>query len=129
MMRIVELMETDPDPFGFNDLYFIQQVEDSKRLNDTTGTLHHHFSIGYDGSRPGKASPGQQHFQSEKHDTGSGYCAPATLGARILRGDKEVSIFGNMYKVNADVERMDSYSGHADYSEMIQFLECQDKTK
>jgi len=33
--HIVELMETDPDPFGFNDLYFIQQVEDSKRLNDT----------------------------------------------------------------------------------------------
>jgi metallo-beta-lactamase family protein len=32
--RILELMESDPDPFGFNDLYFIQQVEDSKRLND-----------------------------------------------------------------------------------------------
>jgi metallo-beta-lactamase family protein len=32
--KMLELMETDPDPFGFNDLYFITQVEDSKRLND-----------------------------------------------------------------------------------------------
>jgi len=126
---IVELMETDDDPFGFNDLFFIQQVEDSKRLNDTTepciiisasgmmeaGRIKHHLanSISY----------------SKNTVLAVGYCAPATLGARIIRGDKEISIFGNMYKVNADVERLDSYSGHADYSELIQFLDCQDKSK
>src|SRR3990172_10330724 len=32
--EITEMLETDPDPFGFNNLYFIQQVEDSKKLND-----------------------------------------------------------------------------------------------
>jgi metallo-beta-lactamase family protein len=127
--RIVELMETDDDPFGFNDLFFIQQVEDSKRLNDSTepciiisasgmmeaGRIKHHLanSISY----------------SKNTVLAVGYCAPATLGARIIRGDKEISIFGNMYKVNADVERLDSYSGHADYSELIQFLDCQDKSK
>jgi len=58
-----------------------------------------------------------------------GYCAPTTLGARILRGDKEISIFGNVYQVNANIERLDSYSGHADYNEMLQFLDCQDKGK
>jgi metallo-beta-lactamase family protein len=31
--------------------------------------------------------------------------------------------------VNADVERLDSYSGHADYNEMLQFLACQDTGK
>jgi metallo-beta-lactamase family protein len=58
-----------------------------------------------------------------------GYCSPRTLGAKILRGDKEVSIFGTIYPVKADIERIDSYSGHADYGELIQFLACQDKSQ
>jgi metallo-beta-lactamase family protein len=58
-----------------------------------------------------------------------GYCAPSTLGARILRGDKEVSIHGNTYEVKAEICRIDSYSGHGDYREMIEFLGCQDKSK
>ncbi len=78
--RMLELMETDPDPFGFNDLYFVQQVEDSKKLNDTPGTLCDHFGIGDDGSRQGQTSPGQQHFQCEKHDTGSWILLPHYTG-------------------------------------------------
>jgi metallo-beta-lactamase family protein len=126
---ILELMETDPDPFGFNDLYFIQQVEDSKKLNDLeepciiisasgmmeAGRVKHHLANSISNSK--------------NTILAVGYCSPATLGARILRGDKEVSIFGNRYKVNAEIERIDSYSGHADYNEMIEFLGCQDKAK
>ena len=52
-----------------------------------------------------------------------------TYVGRILRGDKQVSIFGTMYDVKADVERIESYSGHGDYKEMMNYLECQDKTK
>jgi len=57
-----------------------------------------------------------------------GYCSPSTLGARILRGDKEVSIHGTVYKVNAEVRKIESFSGHADYREMIDFLGCQEKS-
>ncbi len=57
-----------------------------------------------------------------------GYCAPSTLGARILRGDKEVSIHGVVHEVRADIRKIDSFSGHADYKEMIDFLDCQDKS-
>jgi metallo-beta-lactamase family protein len=127
--RMLELMETDPDPFGFNDLYFVQQVEDSKKLNDLqepcviisasgmmeAGRVKHHLANNISNSK--------------NTILAVGYCSPTTLGARILRGDKEVSIFGNVYKVNADVERLDSYSGHADYNEMLQFLACQDTGK
>lgn len=127
--RMLELMETDPDPFGFNDLYFVQQVEDSKKLNELqepcviisasgmmeAGRVKHHLA---------------NNISNAKNTIlAVGYCSPTTLGARILRGDKEVSIFGNVYKVNADVERLDSYSGHADYNEMLQFLACQDTGK
>jgi metallo-beta-lactamase family protein len=127
--EILRLMETDPDPFGFNDLYFIQKVDDSKRLNDTDEPC---IIISASGMmEAGRVKHHLANSISNPKNTilAVGYCSPATLGARILRGDKEVSIFGNVYKVNADVERIDSYSGHADYSEMIGFLGCQDKTK
>ena len=54
-----------------------------------------------------------------------GYCAPTTLGAKIMRGDKKVSIFGNIYNVNAKLARIDAYSGHGDYKELIRYLSCQ----
>lgn len=126
---ILDSMEKDPDPFGFNDLYFIQEVEDSKKLNDIqepciiisasgmmeAGRVKHHLANSISNPRNTLLAVG--------------YCSPTTLGARILRGDREVSIFGNIYQVNADIERIDSYSGHADYNEMIQFLGCQDRKK
>ena len=34
-----------------------------------------------------------------------------------------------MYKVNADVRKIDSFSGHGDYNEMIGFLNCQNKSE
>jgi metallo-beta-lactamase family protein len=58
-----------------------------------------------------------------------GYCSPNTLGAKLLRGEKRVSIFGTELEVKADIERIDAYSGHADYKEMIDFLSCQDNSK
>ena len=59
-----------------------------------------------------------------------GYCSPLTLGAKILRGDQEVSIFGTKYKVKAEIARLDSYSGHGDYPEMLHYLtSCQDPSK
>ncbi len=31
----IKVLETDPDPFGFNSLFYITRVEDSKKLNDS----------------------------------------------------------------------------------------------
>jgi metallo-beta-lactamase family protein len=58
-----------------------------------------------------------------------GYCTPNSLGGKIKAGEKEVKIFGKFHEVNAEVEIIDSYSAHADYSELIKFLSCQDKSK
>ena len=58
-----------------------------------------------------------------------GYCAPTTLGARILGGEKQISIFGTPHTVNAEVFKIDAFSGHADYQEMEQYLRCQNPEK
>ena len=58
-----------------------------------------------------------------------GYCEPSTLGAKIMRGDETVSIFGQTHKVRAELRRIDSFSGHGDYEEMIRYISCQDSKK
>lgn len=123
---ILEVMETDPDPFGFNTLFYILRAEDSKKLNHITKPC---IIISASGMmEAGRVKHHLANSISNPRNTvlAVGYCAPATLGARILRGDRQVSIHGNLYEVNADVRRIDSYSGHGDYNEMLQFLGCQD---
>ena len=126
---VLEVMETDPDPFGFNSLYYITHHMDSKRLNTykkpcviisasgmmEAGRIKHHLASAIS--------------NSNNTILAVGYCAPSTLGARILRGDKEVSIHGEKYPVKARIERIDSFSGHGDYKEMGDYLLCQDTGK
>ena len=54
-----------------------------------------------------------------------GYCSPNTLGAQLKNGSSMVRIFGEEKMVRADIEVMDSFSAHADYQEMIEYLSCQ----
>ena len=125
---ILEVMERDSDPFGFNSLFYIKRHEDSKKLNDIKKPCVIISASGM--MEAGRVKHHLANSISNPRNTilAVGYCAPSTLGARILRGDKEVSIHGNIYPVNADIKRIDSYSGHGDYKEMINYLSCQDKS-
>ncbi len=122
-----EVLERDPDPFGFVNLFYINRVEDSKKLND-----HKQPCVIISASGMMEAGRVKHHLANNISDPRNtilivGYCAPTTLGARIGRGDKEVSIFGVVHEVKADIKRIESFSGHADYKELISFLSCQDK--
>jgi metallo-beta-lactamase family protein len=120
--EILALMHTDPDPFGFNSLTYIIRQEDSKKLNDYKNPC-----IIISASGMMEAGRIKHHLANNISDPKNsvlivGYCAPATLGARIAAGEKEVSIHGNIYRVNAEIFEIDSFSGHGDYTEMIIFL-------
>lgn len=126
---VQEVMETDPDPFGFSSLHYIRSAEDSKKLN----TLHEPCII-ISASGMMEAGRIKHHLANNISNPRNtilavGYSSPSTLGARILRGDSEVSIFGQVHKVRAKIERIEAFSGHGDYKEMIQYLSCQDKDK
>jgi metallo-beta-lactamase family protein len=123
-----DVLEKDPDPFGFDNLYYINKVEDSKKLND-----HKKPCVIISASGMMEAGRIKHHLANNISDPKNtilivGYCAPTTLGAKIGRGDKEVSIFGTVYDVKAEVEKIESFSGHGDYKEMISFISCQDKS-
>lgn len=128
--HVREVMKTDPDPFGFNNLHYIKNVEDSKKLNGREGPC-----IIISSSGMMEAGRIKHHVANNVSDARNtilivGYCSPTSLGARIQQpGLKEISIFGEMHPVKAKIERIEGFSGHGDYNEMKQFLLCQDATQ
>lgn len=126
---ILEMMERDPDPFGFNTLHYTKSVEESKALNSYDKPC-----VIISASGMAEAGRVKHHLANNISNPKNtilfvGYCAPTTLGARIMNGPKTISIHGFEYEVNAEIRRIESYSGHGDYKEMIQFLQCQDYSK
>ena len=51
-----------------------------------------------------------------------GYQAPGTLGRKIVDGEKKVKIFGEEINVNARIEYIEGYSGHADQEWLLNFI-------
>lgn len=119
----------DSDPFGFNRLHYIKKADDSKALNSDPRPC---III----SASGMAEAGRiKHHIANNIDNPQntilvvGYCSPTSLGARIQEpGRKEISIFGEMHPINAKIMRIEAFSGHGDYKEMKDFINCQDKS-
>lgn len=117
------------NPFGFNSLTFTTSVEDSKALNKKEGPM---IIISADGMC--EAGRVLYHLANEISNARNtimivGYMAENTLGRKIFDGQKEVRILGDLYQVNAKVERCNGFSAHADYSEMIEWLNEMDTSR
>ena len=123
--RVQKVMETDDDPFYFPGLRFIEAVEESKQLEHKTepciiisasgmadaGRIRHHI---------------KNNIEFERNTILLvGYCDPQSLGGQLMGGAKEVSIFSQEYRVNADVEVMRSMSAHGDVDDLCRYLACQ----
>ncbi len=122
------VMKYDSDPFGFNSLKYIKNVDESKALNDSSKPC-----IIISSSGMAEAGRIKHHIANNVANAANtiliiGYCSPTSLGARIQQpGLKEISIFGEIRPVNATISRIEAFSGHGDYNEMIDFLNCQDQ--
>jgi metallo-beta-lactamase family protein len=51
-----------------------------------------------------------------------GYQAAGTRGRLLVDGAREIKLLGRLYPVAAHIERIDSMSAHADYSEIMRWL-------
>ncbi len=126
---IKHYMEKDDDPFGFNNLVYIQDAEESKALNDYKEPC---IIISASGMMEAGRIKHHLHNNIGKENCTLlivGFVPPNSLGHRLLRGDKQVKIFGEVHDVKINIAAINSYSAHADYNEMIQFLSCQQKQK
>ncbi len=106
------------DPFGFNKLTYITDVEDSKALNGKEGPM---VII----SASGMAETGRilHHLANNIRDERNiilmvGYCAENTLGRKLIEKEPVVKIHGDEYKVKAEVIVINSLSAHADSNEL-----------
>ena len=52
----------------------------------------------------------------------SGYQAAGTRGRRLVDGEREVKIHGDLVPVNARIEQLHSMSAHADVEELLRWL-------
>ncbi|MCA1963318.1 MAG: MBL fold metallo-hydrolase, partial [Prosthecobacter sp.] len=107
------------DPFGFEGLRLIRSVDESKALNKIKGPT---III----SASGMAESGrilhhlrQNITQPENILLFVGYCAENTLGWKLRNGYTHVNILGDDFPVRAEIETLDSFSGHADHDEML----------
>ena len=123
--EILAYIKKDGDAFDFPNLHYVADVEQSKAIN---GSEEPCIIIAPSGMA--EAGRIKHHIKNNIEDPTTtilmvGYASPNSLGGALKRGDKEVTIFGERYAVNARIEIMDSFSAHGDYREMLQFLSCQ----
>ena len=118
-----DTLRFDDDPFGFNTLHYITDIRDSKRLNTDSKP-----AIIISASGMLEAGRIKHHVANHISDPSCtilivGYCAPTTLGARIQEpGLKWISIFGLDRKIKAQITKIEGFSGHGDWKEMIDYL-------
>lgn len=113
-----ELVREGVEPLVPPNLVTVGRVDESKRLNSLTGPA---III----SASGMATGGRilHHLRQRLPDPSNtvvfvGYQADGTRGRRILDGEGEVKIFGEMVPVRAQVRSIQSLSAHADADEL-----------
>ena len=122
-----EYLLIDDNPFGFNTLTYVRQVEVSKSLNDTKEP-----SIIISSSGMMNAGRVRHHLFNNMDNPKNtllivGYCSPDTPGGMLRGGIEKLKLFGEWKPVLMDVEIMDSFSAHADRGEIYDFIKNQKK--
>ena len=117
------------NPFGFNSLQFVTSVDESKSLNQKEGPM---VIISADGMC--EAGRILHHLANNISDSRNtillvGYMAENTLGRRLRNRETEVKIMGDWFKVNASIEQINAFSAHADYEEMVEWLNSFDTSR
>ncbi|HMI04546.1 MAG TPA: MBL fold metallo-hydrolase [Pedobacter sp.] len=123
---VKQVMKTDDDVFNFKGLKFIENVEESKALNDDPRPC---VII----SSSGMAEGGRVRHHI-KNNIGNrkntilmvGYASPGSLAGQLIAGRHKVWMFRQEYDVVADVRSIQSMSAHGDYEDLLQFLKCQE---
>ena len=111
-------------PFSFPNLKCTPETEDSKDISKsddpsiviagsgmcTAGRIRHHIRHG---------------IENPKNTVlFVGYQAPGSLGRVLLDGVKEIRMMGRLFDVKAEIQRIGSFSAHADQNGLTQWLQA-----
>ena len=120
--EVREEIQRGDNPLEFPGLQFTQTAEESKALNEIQEP-----SIIISASGMCEVGRIKHHLKHNLWNPNStilfvGYQAPGTLGAKIVNGEKKVKIFGEEIAINARIEYIEGYSGHADQEWLLNFI-------
>ncbi len=120
--EVKEEMQKGDHPLEFPGLQFTTTVEESRALNESKVP-----SIIISASGMCDVGRIKHHLKHNLWNPNStilfvGYQAPGTLGRKIVDGAKKVKIFGEEVAVNARIEYIEGYSGHADQEWLLNFV-------
>ena len=115
-------IERGDNPLEFPGLQFTQTADESRALNESNIP-----SIIISASGMCEVGRIKHHLKHNLWNPNStilfvGYQAPGTLGSKIVNGEKNVKIFGEDIAVNARIEYIEGYSGHADQEWLLNFI-------
>ena len=115
-------IEHGDNPLEFPGLQFTQTADESRALNESSIP-----SIIISASGMCEVGRIKHHLKHNLWNPNStilfvGYQAPGTLGAKIVGGEKKVKIFGEEIAINARIEYIEGYSGHADQEWLLNFI-------
>ena len=120
--EIQEKIKRGDNPLEFRGLQFTPTAEESKALNED-----HTPAIILSASGMCEVGRIKHHLKHNLWNPNStilfvGYQAPGTLGRSIVEGAEKVKIFGEEIAINARVEYIEGYSGHADQTWLLNFI-------
>ena len=117
-----EVIKSGDNPLEFPGLKFTKTADESKALNENDEP-----SIIISASGMCEVGRIKHHLKHNLWNPKStilfvGYQAKGTLGDQIVNGAKKVKIFGEEIAVNARIEYIEGYSGHADQEWLLNFV-------
>jgi len=120
--KILGLLKSGDNPFSFPGLTYTMHVQDSIKINN----LHEPCIIiaGSGMCTGGRIKHHIKHNIWNKKNTllFVGYQARGTLGYHIKRGEKRIRLLGTEVAVKAKIESIESFSAHADYKGLLNWL-------
>jgi len=122
------LIQRGIDPFPVEEITYVRRINESKELNRQTSPM-----IIIAGSGMCESGRILHHLKNNIEDEKNtvlvvGYMAENTLGKRIVERSPTVKIFGEEYKLNAEVVVINAFSGHADKNGLVDYIKHADGT-
>ena len=116
------LILSGDNPFDFENIFYVRDVEESKRLN---AVKYPKVII----SASGMATAGRvrHHLKHNLWDPKNsviivGYQAEGSTGRKLVEGAKKVSLLGEEIKVEANIYSLQGFSAHADRSMLLNWI-------
>jgi metallo-beta-lactamase family protein len=116
-------IENGENPLDFPGLRFTTSLEESKALNERKDSIIIISASGMCDAGRIKHHLKHNLWRRECSVLFVGYQAEGTLGRRLVDGARRVKIFGEDISVNARVEMIEGFSGHADRDGLISWID------